>query len=336
MGARIHDLEQERIDLAAAEWFVQRADGDRAAGDDAFFAWLASDERHGLAYDQIAAAYEDLAQVPGLAERGAEVTAGRARSWERLRDWRLIGAMAAALLLAVMGLRIASAPPVASYVTAPGEIRTVVLADGSRLTLAPATAVAVQLLAGERRVLLGRGTAFFAVAHDRTRPFRVQAGPAGVTVLGTRFEVRKGSHETVVAVEQGRVEVADRAAIALGGGESVLGAGETGTVPNGSRYLAWEARHPAVRRLEGREVAAWRHGQLVYDDAPLASVLADIGRYYGPGVTGGETLPAGLRVTASFQVRDIPAFLAALPATLPVRVQGRPGQRYEVRSAPNG
>ena len=70
-GGTLHDLEQERIERAAAEWFVQRADPDRAEGDEAFFAWLGSDERHGQAYDEIAATYEDLGQVPGLREASA-------------------------------------------------------------------------------------------------------------------------------------------------------------------------------------------------------------------------------------------------------------------------
>ena len=60
-------------------------------------------------------------------------------------------------------------------------------------------------------------------------------------------------------------------------------------------------------------VTAWRDGRLVYDNARLVDVIADLNRYYGPGVTL-DPASADLRVTASFRTNEIPAFLNTLAA----------------------
>src|SRR3546814_13380985 len=59
-----------------------------------------------------------------------------------------------------------------------------------------------------RRVLFrSRGEAYFEVKHDAGRPFVVWAGERKVTVLGTRFSVRRDGDKVRVAVVEGKVRV---------------------------------------------------------------------------------------------------------------------------------
>jgi transmembrane sensor len=89
------------------------------------------------------------------------------------------------------------------------------LDDGSRVELAPRSQL--RLLTNQPRAIeleLRAGRARFQVAHDRARRFRVKAGPAEVSVVGTRFELTRdaqpGGLLVRVAVSEGVVEVRRR------------------------------------------------------------------------------------------------------------------------------
>jgi transmembrane sensor len=58
------------------------------------------------------------------------------------------------------------------FQTKVGEQRSVLLADGSRVTLNTASRIEVRLQADQRVVQLLQGEALFEVAHDAQRPFR--------------------------------------------------------------------------------------------------------------------------------------------------------------------
>ena len=71
----------------------------------------------------------------------------------------------------------------ADYVSAPGEIRTVTLADQSQVTLDADSAIAVDFSHGERHIQLRRGAGFFSVTHTG-EPFVVEAEKGEARVLG--------------------------------------------------------------------------------------------------------------------------------------------------------
>lgn len=309
------DLQQERIDREAADWFVQRSEGDHRDTDTAFFQWLASDERHGRTYDEIAAIYEDVALI-AAADSQAGSSLDVPSAWRR----RVAGGILAASLAALALFIAMPGTPSVSYRTGVGEIREVTLADGSVVTLGPQTQLEARIGNDGRDVEISGGAAFFAVAHDARRPFLIDAGGAEVRVVGTRFEVSRREHTTAVLVEQGRVEVKDRYALAVHVPKQVLQAGEAASVASAGRYIAMEAHMPELQQVAVQDVAAWRRGHLVYANKTLGEVVADLGRYYRPSVTLMDPALAGLRVTASFNVTDIPEFVTALGETFPVTV----------------
>ena len=47
----------------------------------------------------------------------------------------------------------------------------------------------------------------FAVRPDSARPFTIDAGSGKITVVGTRFNVRRDDDEVTVSVSQGIVEI---------------------------------------------------------------------------------------------------------------------------------
>lgn len=310
------DPDQARIDAAAAEWLVRRGDAAHASADDEeFYAWLEADPRHGETYDALARTLEDVGELKELADLPRP-----RRHW--LRRLAPAGAMAlaAALALIVFAPNFASAPT-NSFATEVGQTRVVSLADGSTVTLGADSHIDVRFEDRERRVVLASGEAFFEVAHDESRPFFVEAGGTLVRVVGTKFDVHRGVEGVRVSVQEGRVEVRDARAVTLSGpAVRVLTAGQRTDVQERPTYIAIASVPPPVEPVTVAPPGSWRDGRLAYDDARLEEVVADINRYYAPGVRLANPATNEVRVTASFRVNEIPAFLDALGETLPVAV----------------
>ncbi len=276
-------------------------------------AWLDADPAHRRAYEEAEAV---LLMLGELRMPSASVADPSRRLRPKWRTPALVacgGLLAASLAIAVFAL------PAPAYETRVGETRQIALRDGSQITLAPVSRLRAVSRWRPRSLSLERGEAFFVVAHQGGRPFTVQAGPAMVRVVGTRFNVRRGADQaTRVEVEQGAVEVSENA-----DGETravTLRAGQTAVA---------DGRALRVGGLAGPDLAgAWRHGRLAYDDAALADVVADLNRYGKHPLRLGSPSVGRLRVTAAFEISQADRFVAELPHVLHVRVtpDGHGGQ----------
>lgn len=181
-------------------------------------------------------------------------------------------------------------PQLQAYATGVGERDTVRLPDGSTVLLGPGSRLthARGYNRRERTVTLA-GEALFQVRHDDARPFTVQAGMAQVRDIGTAFSVQSGPGGVRVVVTEGAVALA---AASAPGREVVLRRGERGMVAAGGA-----APERAIAREED---LAWTRGELVFRDASLADVGAELRRWYGVQLRA-EGEVAGRRLTASFQ-----------------------------------
>jgi transmembrane sensor len=206
-----------------------------------------------------------------------------------------------------------------------GQQSDVVLPDGSRIRLDTATRLDVTLYRQRREVRLIEGQAVFQVERDAGRRFDVMAGPVTVTVVGTRFSVRKvpgatGLHGVRVAVEEGRVRVAGPPhGGADGSGETVeLQAGQQVAVRAGGRL-------EPVQPLAPGGMAPWREGRINFDNVPLGEALAEFERYGRTGLVVRDDKVAQMRLTGTFDPARLANFKLALPKVLPVRLRGDAG-----------
>lgn len=146
-----------------------------------------------------------------------------------------------------------------------GEVRTLHLADGSTVDMAPHSAVAIDVERGHRQVRVLRGSAYFDVTHDPAHPFRVLSGGTVTTVLGTAFEVREHAdgEQVSVSVRRGLVSVAcaDRP---QGLGKLTVGDVVDVTCNDGSSLR---------RKVEPSRIATWRQSQIVVSDRPVRDVI---------------------------------------------------------------
>lgn len=278
----------------ALDWLVLGDDMD-ATTRARFEAWLAASDGNARAYQRVREAW----QSPLLPVAAARLE--RRRVQEKVRPLRLRRrvwtpvATAAALVLAI-GVVVQSDLLTrlrADHFTAVGERQKVQLADGSKVLLNTDTALSSQVDDQQRIARLYRGEAFFDVAHDRSRPFEVEAGPVQVTVRGTAFAVRYLGNEAEVSVQRGEVDLRTRqddARVSLGAGDSIR------VGPQGFG----ERQHGA----DAESQLAWVKGRLVFENCPLSQVLTELRRYYPGWIVNTNERLDNVSVTGNWRLDD--------------------------------
>jgi transmembrane sensor len=204
------------------------------------------------------------------------------------------------------------------------EVREIRLADGSKVTLGARTSIDVDFRDDERRVILSEGDAFFSVSKDPARAFVVVVGNKEVRVVGTKFEIRRRDAGVRVSVVQGTVEVMQvpmgtsatlaQAQVREQPQERILIAGQQVTV-------AAAGPIPDPQSMPRGEPAAWRHGRLVYVDAPLREVVADANRYSRESIAIGDERIANMRVSVTYPSNGVEGMLSALSRGLSIDIE---------------
>lgn len=226
-----------------------------------------------------------------------------------------------------------------------GQRATLRLADGTRVTLGTASRLRYARTFGEtaRDVYL-EGDGYFEVVHDSTRPFAVHTARAVARDVGTTFGVRAYANSTAtdVVVRDGAVAfgperlaaapgTASREALARatpdGSGGVVLRAADVGRLDqNGTLTTTHHAD------VDG--ALAWTTGRLVFQDAPLRDVVAELGRWYDIDVQLRDSSIASRRLTATFTNESFPLVLERIALSLDVLVK-RHGQTVVLRPRPH-
>lgn len=310
---------EEALREAAAFWFTRHRDGELDTDEaERFAAWLAASPEHEREYALLDYLWKaaDLMPEPrlrALAEAHAP-RAGRRRNATRAL------AIAASLVVAAGAAWLWVPLPFGAeqYATVAGERRQVILADGTLVELNSRTRLEVRYRDQQRQVSLESGEAMFSVTHDPARPFVVDAGKGRVTVTGTRFDVRRDPAEVRVAVESGSVRV-----------EGQRNAATRPLLAGDAVRIASDGSVGAIAPIDISAITAWRQGKLVFNDAPLADVVAEVSRYRAAPVRVAPAV-AGLRLSSVFRADDTDALLGVLPRMLPVQVRALPDGSREI------
>lgn len=156
-----------------------------------------------------------------------------------------------------------------------------VLSDGTRVWLNASSSLEYPTAfgSGERSVSL-TGEAYFEVATDKKRPFRVTVGDMTVDVLGTRFDVMAYGDEAQISTTllQGGVRVSKNAA-------SVL------VAPGQAARLETSTGQLGVAVADTESAVAWKNGYFRFNGVDLPGVMRQLSRWYGVDVSykgGGE------------------------------------------------
>jgi transmembrane sensor len=294
-------------------WSDEAGDADKAACE----RWRAEHPDHERAWRRLQVVEDRLYSVPREVARHV-LREPAAKAHTRRRALRLLGLGVAAGGIAWAARDEMWRMGVSGYSTRTGEIREIALPDGTRVTLASASAVAPRFNERERLLILRAGEILVSTASDPrapSRPLRVQNRHGVVWALGTRFTVRQNADVSRVAVLEGAVEVRPlrgaENAVRIGAGQELV-------------FSAERARAPETLR---ENAAAWLQGVLVAENMRVGEFVAELARYR-PGLLRCDPAVADLRVTGVFSLRDTDRALSNLALALPVAVAYR--SRYWV------
>lgn len=287
---------ENALEEQAAAWFLRIQEGDCSAAErQEFEDWLAASPEHRREYQQYVQLWSNLDQVGGMAKDA--------------RGRKVRGGIALLALAALLGTAQWFTGREETFVTALGERRHVVLADGTAVDMNTATTLKVGMSGYTRRVTLEKGEALFEVAHHAWRPFEVSAGKATLRDIGTSFNVARDDDATTVAVLQGEVQVRlDSQSISLRGGEQ----------------LAYSARGVSeILPVNAAAATAWRTGRLVFHETPLEEVVRQINRYHARQVVLSDTRLGSLKVSGEFNAADREGLIRSLTVLFPMRSEER-------------
>ena len=269
---------------------------------------------------------------------GSRPTASRTpgRATLPARRWQPVALRAAAAAVALIGGGVwwhsqrtggyTPTPGAQTFATNVGQRDSVRLADGTRVLLAPESRLTVAVGYGTKvREVELRGEAYFDVRHDEARPFVVHAGGADIRDLGTTFTVHAiGDQGVRVAVTSGSVSLAP--AQASPNDAVVLRPGDAGTVAVDGRML--------VERGGTTEPdTAWTSGRLIFREAPVSSVRAELRRWYGIDLVVDSTF-AARHLSMTFDGESADRVLEVIALSLGGEVQ-RQGNTAVIKPAPS-
>ncbi|WP_165186073.1 FecR family protein [Caulobacter soli] len=294
-----------QIEATAARWLLRREDADWSAEDQARLdAWLDAAPAHKVAYWRLEQGWQRLDRLAALRAPASVAPSPRA-----LLAWRPAALAAACAVMLVLGGTLVSRaylPVEKSYATEVGGRAVVPLPDGSKVELNTATRLRAAVHSKTREVWLDRGEAYFEVAHDKSRPFVVHAGTKTVTVLGTKFSVRREGDRVEVAVVEGRVRVADSRPTHSPAPAPDLTRGEIVIAQGPSTLVAEKSVDRVTSEL------GWRQGVIYFDQSTLGEAAREFNRYNRKQVVVDDAELARMRIGGNFEATDVDAFLRLL------------------------
>jgi transmembrane sensor len=302
------------VQSTAAAWAVRLDRGDLTPDEERELdTWLSADVRRVGALARAEAIWCDLDRLAALDKAGVE----SAPQVERRIDWKPWRAAAGFGLLAVL---VAGAGGVGYDQFAGressrvGEIRRLVLDDGSTVVLNTDSVVQVRYHKHRRDIVLRKGEASFQVAHDKSRPFIVHAGSVSVKAVGTSFAVRESPTNVMVTVAEGVVEVArDRPAKTM---ERAYVGRDRQLVATASRPL----KPAVVGETQVSRQLAWREGLLMFDGETLAQAASEVNRYSQTPVMIDDPALGQRAFVGVFQVGDVKSFAQAAASAFDAHV----------------
>ncbi len=171
-----------------------------------------------------------------------------------------------------------SKPVYNTITTANGNEYQLILADGSKVWLNAASSIRFPaFFTGNERKVEITGEAYFEVAHDASRPFKVafkkSSGAAGeIEVLGTHFDVNDYSDEKEVKTTllEGSVKIKSE------NQELMLAPGQQAVLTSNTITLN--------KDVDISQVVAWKEGFFVFNNTDLQTIMRQVSRWYNVDV----------------------------------------------------
>lgn len=323
---KTQNISAKSIDRAAADW-VARLDAGALTPDQQaeLERWLAEDSRCLGAFARARALFvsEEIAEA---------IEAPEPRLIAPVTRRGFLTALAAGVAGAAFFVSRQDHGAVTAYASEVGEVRTIPLEDGSRLTLNTDTRLSVEYRRHSRLVRLMKGEAYFEVAKNPERPFIVMGPAAQARAVGTAYSVRLEDEpgRMQVRVTSGRVAVetppsalADSLRLSpIADNGAYLDANQQADVRVVRDGLYKGQVQVSIRDIPPDAVERslmWREGLLSFEGETLAEAIGEFARYSRQKIVLQGTV-ARERVSGLFSATDPAGFSRAIAIGLKLKI----------------
>ena len=174
---------------------------------------------------------------------------------------------------------------------------------------------------GETREVILEGEAFFEVAKNPVKPFKIYCSHTSVKVLGTSFNVYENNREEIVEVNVASGKVLLEARSLLTRESVILNAGESGQYNLKNRRIEKSVKTSA-------NYLSWKTGRIKFNSTPLDEVCETLGHDFDK-----EIIPVGenideILLTVSFKNKGLDEILEVISLTLDAEVSQEEGRIY--------
>lgn len=153
-----------------------------------------------------------------------------------------------------------------------GQKMTIYLSDGSEVILNSGSQIEYPENFNEsERVVLLQGEAFFNVAKDSLKPFKVVTNNVTTQAIGTSFNVKsyKDEESPEVSLASGKVKVSRDSSLQV-----YLEPGQAAT-------LTLDQNNFEVKAFDPQQVLSWKDGVLIFNDDNQQMVFDKLSKWYG-------------------------------------------------------
>lgn len=166
-------------------------------------------------------------------------------------------------------------------VTPKGGQYKIMLPDGTKVWMNAASTLTFPFkFEGGVRLVSLEGEAYFEVAKDKSKPFKVRSLQQLVQVYGTHFNINSYPEEArvVTTLLEGSVGVTDLKS----GKHLMLKPGQRALLTNDNRNARANADHNALslEPAQLEEAIAWKEGYFLFEHEELGSIMRKLSRWY--------------------------------------------------------
>lgn len=199
------------------------------------------------------------------------------------------------------------------YVPA-GEQLRMLMADGTSVMLNSETTLEYPARFDRRnRHVRLQGEAYFEVAKDPARPFRVEAGGMTVRVLGTKFNLNTSAPEsTQLYLQEGRVSIE----------EHLSGKRRCYDIAPGQLFEMdrVSGRCTLLPNADTAAVVGWMHKRFYFKNTPLKDLLEFLEHNYGVECRVTDSRLYKYTYTINFNNESVDQILSAMERITPMRI----------------
>ncbi|MEO9851700.1 MAG: FecR domain-containing protein [Reichenbachiella sp.] len=193
-----------------------------------------------------------------------------------------------------------------------GQKSTIFLSDGSKVVLNADSKVSYKKdFSSKERVIKLEGEAFFEVAKDSLRPFRVVTGEVTTIALGTSFNIDAFPERDNIEISlaTGKVEVKSSGKSSKNMESLYLEPGERASYTLSTQDIT-------KQKFDLEQVLAWKDGIIYFKNANQKMIIEKLERWYGVQIEVVNDAQKTIDISTKFENASLSNVLKSLGYTL--------------------